>query len=62
MRLVSRSIYWAGLLGLILGFGAVHARWWAPNPYTYLGSFRFTWGMVLASILIGTSYALGPWV
>lgn len=59
MRRLSRSIYWGGLLGLVVGSGVLHARWWATDSYTYVGSFRFAWGLVLAGFLIAATYALG---
>ncbi|MFT7476235.1 MAG: lipopolysaccharide/colanic/teichoic acid biosynthesis glycosyltransferase [Verrucomicrobiales bacterium] len=59
MRWAPRIAYWAGLFAIVLVFGSVHSTLWADVPYEFVGSFRFTWSLVLLAALIPSTYAMG---
>lgn len=59
MRRLSRSMLWIGLISIVFGSGAVHARWWATEPYDYWGSFQLGWSIPFVGILVAATYALG---
>jgi lipopolysaccharide/colanic/teichoic acid biosynthesis glycosyltransferase len=59
MRRLALPLLFAGIVGLVLGFSKVHAKWVADPPYDYTGSARFGWSIAYIVLLCVASYAFG---
>jgi lipopolysaccharide/colanic/teichoic acid biosynthesis glycosyltransferase len=58
-RRFARVLTYAGIAGVVLGLGLVHASWLADPPYAFTGTFRFFWSLVYVVLLGVTAYGLG---
>lgn len=59
MRRVARILSVAAAAVVVLGLSKIHARWVADIPYSFTGSFRFTWAIGYIGLLAVADYAFG---
>jgi lipopolysaccharide/colanic/teichoic acid biosynthesis glycosyltransferase len=59
MRRLALPLLFAGIVGLVLGFSKVHAKWVAIPAYDYTGSVRLGWSSAYILLLCVASYAFG---
>jgi lipopolysaccharide/colanic/teichoic acid biosynthesis glycosyltransferase len=59
VRRVARFLSVGAAAFAVLGLSKVHARWVADTPYSFTGSFRFSWALGYIVLLIAADYAFG---
>lgn len=59
MRRFARLLSFAGSVVAVGGLSKLHARFLADEPYSFTGSFRFSWAIGYIALLTIAAYAVG---